>query len=391
MFELCLFDLDETLIRTDDLKDIRESCKNSSDQNLLQQVIDGLETRDDRHIYKLATLKKIRVTFPQLKLGVFTRSPRSYALKALAWAYPDFDWDIVIAYEDVRNRKPHGDGIALAMDQFGIEYLDRVIVVGDSDVDVRSAYNCGCVVALDKSSWPHKWTWEHWAAQKHIPDAFISAPEALLDVLQNPVNFLPELERSLAGGKNWVQAPRFEKINHFVAQAAEADNAAYPIHVCGRSFANYPSLSERRKWHDLTHSIEKHKNSTEFPDEWISVVRRFIEAQYPAFFGPKRIIVSVVPHRPGREPRLEHFLNQLEASLIEEPIKHRTVSVEPQLLAYKDGVRSQHHDHLNMDQRFVNVRDNLIVANPGLIDPLASYLIIDDVTTTGASLIYAYK
>jgi predicted amidophosphoribosyltransferase len=67
------------------------------------------------------------------------------------------------------------------------------------------------------------------------------------------------------------------------------------------------------------------------------------------------------------------------------------VSVAPDLLAYKDGVKSQHGDLLNQHDRFVNVRDHLYVKTPKLIQPGLNILVLDDVCTTGASLIYATK
>jgi HAD superfamily hydrolase (TIGR01549 family) len=110
-----------------------------------------LAEREDRLIYGGDLLATIRKVHPKLKLGIFTRSPRSYTDTVLRWAYPTLEWDIVIAYEDVPRTKPHGDGIDLAMNKFGIESLDKVLLVGDTDVDVRAAYNCGCVVVLDNS------------------------------------------------------------------------------------------------------------------------------------------------------------------------------------------------------------------------------------------------
>lgn len=390
MFKICLFDLDDTLVHTDDLEDLRIACKNNADPARLKKLKADLAGRDDRHIYSADILNKIRLNFPKLNLGVFTRSPRSYAQTVLGWAYPGFKWDIVVAYEDVKPTKPHGDGIDLAMEQFGVKYLDRVILVGDSDADVRSAYNCGCLVALDKGAWPSKRGYEHWGALEHVPDAVISSPDEILEVLADSGRFLPELERLLVGAASGGR-PRFDKINHFVARAAEEDKTPYPIYVCGRSFANYESLRYRKQWHGLTESIEANKESDTFPEEWIKAIRHFIEDQYFSFFKAVNIVVTVVPHRPGRKARLENLLKQLAESIDENPIEDREVTCQPGLLAYKSGVQSQHNDHLKRDARFVNVRDHLFVQHPDVVKAGTSFLVIDDVTTTGASLIYAAK
>jgi beta-phosphoglucomutase-like phosphatase (HAD superfamily) len=395
MFDICLFDLDETLLRTADLKEIRESGKNINTDEYAKAVLGKLNSGMDRRIYSLDLLKQIRLKFPNMKLGIFTRSPRSYATAALAWAYHGFEWDVVVAFEDVKPTKPYGNGIDLVMDKFGILHTDnlpRVILVGDGDVDVRAAYNCGCVVAVDKSAWPKKFESEHWGAIGHVPDAIIESPADIIDLLANPSDFLPALERELSGIAAPRKLVRFDKLGHFVPEAAGGDKrTSFQIFVAGRSFANYDSIKFRKAWHVLTKSIEDNKDSEEFPVEWVNTIRTFISTNYQTFFGPERVIVSVVPHRPGRAPRLENLLAQLASSIVAKPIGRLTVICEPKLLAYKEGVKSQHNDHLTAIERFINVRDHLTVQQPEFIRPGTSFLIIDDVVTTGASLIFSQQ
>ncbi|MCR4142883.1 HAD hydrolase-like protein [Alcaligenes faecalis] len=388
MFDLCLFDLDDTLVRTSDLKELREACKRNSDPQRLNALTGQLAAEDGRHIYSVELLQQIRVQFPLLKLGVFTRSPQSYALTVLNWAYPGFPWDIVVAFESVQRTKPFGDGVDLAMTTFAVERVDRVILVGDTDVDVRAGYHRGCVVALDRGAWLYPKESTHWNAEGFIPDAVIDAPDALLDVLGRPQAHLPELERLLAGAQE-PQRLRFDKINHFIAKAAGGDATPYPIYVAGRSFSNYESVQYRRQWHALTVSIGNNKDADVFPDAWITTIRRFIENQYFALFGVVRVVVCVVPHRPGRKARLENLLMQLAQSVHERPIEGFEIICQPGLLAYKQGVKSQHNDYLKHAERFMNVRDHLFVKEPDQVTPKVFYLVIDDVTTTGASLIYA--
>lgn len=393
MFELCMFDLDDTLVRTEDLKDEREACKNSDAPARLQAVRAGLKSKAGRHIYSLELLEQIRAKNPDLKLGVFTRSPRSYAKVVLKWAYPEFVWDIVVGYEDVIKTKPHGHGIRLAMKEFGVQDLDRVMMVGDSAVDIRAAYNCGCLVTLDATTWPEPKTSENFYALERVADALIDAPEKLLDVLANHERFLPELERLFANAGAPPSDYRFDRINHFVPKAVGADTY-YPVYVCGRSFSNKPSLRERRKWHALSLSVEDQKEADEFPEEWIKAIRRFISAKCgPHHLSAKKrsVLVTVVPHRPGRKARLESLLAQLQKSVVAKPILTCEVTVGPELLAYKAGVKSQHNDLLNQHDRFVNVRDHLYVKAPELLKAGSTVLVIDDVCTTGASLIYATK
>jgi hypothetical protein len=392
MLDLCMFDLDDTLVRTGDMKAVREACKNSVEPAHLRAVQAQLLAVPNRHIYSLDLLQQIRKAHPNLKLGVFTRAPRSYAATVLAWAYPGFAWDAIFAYEDVPQTKPYGDGIGLAMDKFGFRRLSRVMMVGDNGVDVRAAYNCGCLVTLDKSAWqPYPWLPEYWWALEKVPDAIIDAPIQLLEVLAEWGRHLPELERLLANASESSFGNRFDKINHFVPKEVGGDKTAYPVFVCGRSFANYDSISQRKKWHALTKSIEAQKDAKEFPDAWVQAIRRFIMQECFAWRSPTKVLVAVVPHRPERAARLESLLAQLQRSIADAPIAGRDVSVVPDLLAYRKGVKSQHLEFLKKFARFENVRDHLFVNRPDLVQSDAMIVIIDDVCTTGASLIYAAK
>ena len=104
------------------------------------------------------------------------------------------------------------------------------------------------------------------------------------------------------------------------------------------------------------------------------------------------LTVTVIPHRPEREPRLERLLAQLAATnTFADQKASNKLTFAPGLLAYRDGVRSQHGDHLKKLERFKNVRDHLYVPHPKLILPGRSLLVIDDVVTTGSTLIYATK
>lgn len=391
MFSICLFDLDQTLINTSDLKEIREAGKNdTSPEYLVKLKVEYLKVKN-RQIYSVKTLADIRTKFPDLRLAVFTRSPRSYALAVLDWTYPDFQWDAVVAYEDVEATKPHGEGIDKVMQQFGEKQLDKVVLVGDNDSDVRAAYNAGCRVVLDQSAWPAKWEWDHWAAVNHLPDAVISKTDDLIAVLTDPDPFLPEVERRISGASARGKKTRFEKIGHFIPGSSGKGNKPYHIHVAGRSFAGYDSIEWRRVWHDLTKLIIAQKDASAFPEEWVEAVKSFIREEFPFLAFAGKLIVTVIPHRPGRNGRLELFLAQVEKSVQEDFKRAGAISFIPDLLAYKDGVRSNSNDHLSAIDRFANVRDHLFVKRPEFVNAATPILVIDDVTTSGASLICAKK
>ena len=386
MVELCLFDLDNTLVKTDDLKDIRETCKNNSDPSRLFALKNLIQRNPFRRIYASGFLRNIQARFPDIKLGVFTRAPRSYTDAVLAWAYPGFDWDIVVANEDIAHTKPYGDGVHLAMEKLGIDRTEKVVLIGDSDVDVKAAYNAGCLVVVDKQSWPPLPLPEHWRALELMPDAVIARQQEVLELLGDHRPFLPNLERLLEDGSD-SKGYRYLKGGYFVPWEVEENRERYTISLAGRSFSRHAAVELRREDSALSASIEDNKQSTRFPLEWIEAVRNYIDRTFTPFCDT---VVTVIPHRPGREPRLEMLLEQLAASLETSPLDAQ-VSCIPDLLAYGAGVRSNHNEHLTRVERFENVRDHLLVNRPKLVDRNKAILVIDDVVTTGASLIYAQK
>lgn len=389
MFELCLFDLDDTLLHTTDMDALRLSGKDVSTPAYKQSVRDLFRKKKSRHIYSQDFFTNLKKRFPAMKLGIFTRAPKAYTTVILAEAYPEVDWDIVITYDDVRRTKPYGDGIRAAMEVLDIDHLDRVVLIGDGDNDVRSAYNGGIAIVLDKSSWGDRNSPDNWRAINHMPDAIICNCDELPEVLTSLPSYSLELERLLAGS-NETQRPRFDWIGKFIPQEVEGVKSAFKVFTCGRSFSNYESLSERRKWHALSESIQDNKDSQEFPEEWIAAIQSFIKKIYWNVRKGQPLIVTVVPHRPGRTPRLENMLGQLETAVRTNAFfSGARISFEPALLAYREGVRSQSRDFLNRIDRFINVRDHLFVQNPNLVSSGQRVLIIDDVCTTGASLIYA--
>ena len=216
MFKLCLFDLDDTLMRTVDLKEVRESGKNVDTASYRKKVFAAYSSQADREIYKVDLLRRIREEFPDLKIGVFTRSPRSYAETVLEIAYPDFDWDVLVAYENVKRTKPHGVGIHQAMGSLELERLDHVLMVGDQDTDIRSAYNAGVAVVLDKTTWAVRYTYDNWNSLAHVPDAIISSPEEVLAVLRNLSSFQPDLERLLSGSQSDGDTRRYDRVGKFI-------------------------------------------------------------------------------------------------------------------------------------------------------------------------------
>ena len=157
-------------------------------------------------------------------------------------------------------------------------------------------------------------------------------------------------------------------------------------------FSSHGSISERRKLHALSESICVNKGSETFLGEWVKIICGFIRAEYQKFPHLGNWVVSVGPHRPGQTPRLENLLNQLKTQVLENPFRGSArILFEPKLLAYKKGLRSNHTYRLTAEERFENVREHLYTLKPEAAQRGEMVVVIVDVCTTGASLIYARK
>lgn len=395
MIKLCLFDLDQTLVDTEDMKEIRERGVNRKDAEYIQEVRIAYNSRD-RVLIDDVSIWLLGLNTPELKLGVITRAPRSYTETILQSTYIATDWDVIICYEDVQHSKPNREGIYKAMKAVGlnnVRHLPEVMLVGDSDVDIRAAYHAGCNAVLFKGGWPRKLGTSHWKSLDLLPEASLEKTAELDAILTNPSANLPYLECLLEGSKPAQDKPRFDRINKFFPWE-DKDRSPYMIYAAGRSFAGYKNLDARREWHNLSKSIRDHKDSEVFPSEWIASIKQFIASHYKfTACSPfnSELVITVIPPRPGRKHRLAHLLSQLEHSYgITPRLNSIMLRFDPDVLAYVTGVRSHSREHLNPEDRFANVRDHMVVSKPAEAQG-RKFLVIDDVSTTGATLLYAKR
>ena len=389
MIELLLFDLDNTLLRTSDLESFRGGAGLNPSPTYAAQLEQSVISIPRRDIYPQEYLLELKKKYRDLKFGIFTRAPRAYVKVLLEMRYPKVKWDAVIAYEDVRGQtKPNPEGIKLAATMVGVKHVDRIVLVGDEVADISAAYRAGVWAVAETSAWPSPKTAPQYWVLERIPDAVISGPNDLS-------NFLDHSDDYPALFDQWMQRKgplpahvrrRVEAINHF---DHSGDRRRWvSIELLGRRFSDHPDLQARRSWHQATHEIEGAKNLKLFPAHWIGAIRDAI-ARHVIDVSGCQYTITTVPAKPGRVPRLEYLLQQLSQAHAADPqCKNAKLRFVIGLLAYRPGVRSQHGDHLDRLERFVNVRDHLYV-NPGH-QLNGTIIVLDDVTTSGASLFYAY-
>lgn len=393
--QLLIFDLDDTLIRTGDLEQRFRGQQFLGRQP--QQYLDDLRAtynqNPDRVVYSAFTIAMLRARYPGVRVGVFTRSPRHYAETLLGLAYPGLAWDFLLAFEDTPQPKPSGEGIRRAMAGFNIPDPRNVWMVGDSPVDIRAAYDSGCQVILDTTTWPRTPAprrRDDWKALERMPDAIISNAADLHTTLDSHASYLPVAERlqqtACAPIPNRHPFARMEKFGAF-----DHEGVKHEIHYLGRHFST--QAQHRANWHQVTNDIHAMKNALVVPDYWVAAIGAFLQSlvrRNPNLNFGDSLVVTVVPAKPGRTRRLEAMLNQLSTVHAQRALVHAGVSFTPDLMRYSEGVLSHHGEGLTKQQRIENVMNHLeVIAGSGYQNK--HVVVIDDVATTGASLIYARK
>ena len=126
-----LFDLDETLV----LSAALESLRRARNWTKVYEGL-GMTSLPPGTVNALDTLGKSNYV-----LGVVTKSPRPYAERLIR--HHALGIPVLVAYHDVRMRKPHPEALIRACEVIGIS-TDRCIYVGDHADDISAARAAGC-------------------------------------------------------------------------------------------------------------------------------------------------------------------------------------------------------------------------------------------------------
>jgi FMN phosphatase YigB (HAD superfamily) len=386
---LYLFDLDDTLIRTNDLKIIREAGRDADPITYAAQLISFTKSRSDRVIWSeddiMSLGKLFKLSDDEVNhIGVFSRSPRLYVQTLLNHFYPNIEWDVVITYEDVAPKfKPHGYGILLARERTGEE---AVMMIGDSAADIKAAYHAISYVAWDETKIDGKFDY---VSYDLLPDFIFSHPNELIKKISEPYSYMMPLEVPLSQGAAGTAPIENSRSMGFFCP----DNAHHLIRVLGKHFSRYTSIKAIRAFHELTVEVENCKSATEFPARWVSVLLEICREQIK-YFGKRRpegrVVLTCIPARPGRPHRLGVLVAQCEAAYRATYGFDRVV-FKPDIFGFRNGVRSNSNDHLNRAERFDNLSKYLFISTPEQLHTQDTLVVIDDVVTSGSSLISAKK
>jgi len=400
-YDLLIFDLDDTLLATGHLEPFRGK-KFVGPQDARYKRDLAAQARSVKQLVPEDVLLALQKNFPSMALSVFTRAPKDYALTLLEVQFPRVNWKCVVAFEDVTRTKPHPDGIYLAARNAGVKDASRIALVGDGESDVIAAYEAGIQFALLMIGWGSNWNdsgavnrREHYKVLELMPDAKIETGHELYGFVTKPCSLLPCLE-AWSADEEFTQPPasmRVDRRKHF----NNLDDAGYPnwveTHALGRYFPSTTgrfNFSKREIHHSATKAVLDAKDGVPYPIAWVDCCANYIFGYANSVRRQNMsLVVCPIPSNPksnkslGRD-RLIVFLQAVEAQLAD----RCQVSFDFDVLRYAPGAES--NKTLGRDARFANVRDHMFVADPSLVQGLA-VLVVDDVSTSGATFYYASR
>lgn len=295
-----LFDLDDTLVISSNLKNARES-----------RNVDEL-----RELLPLTSLCKNVITLVDglfkkgIPLGIVTNSPRWYASELLSYFGLQEYFSTVVCYDDVRpNVKPLPDGINLALNQLSIESPNSVLYIGDHQNDIDAAYSSHVI--------PIAPTW----ANTQIPQmpACVICTKALLKEI-NSIENIRLLAESAAENSNLYQEIGREfyfcPVN-LDAQVVMPNRKYIKIITFGRYFSSKSKITANLAAnHKLSIDIQSKEQNTEFeaPDYWVNTFS-FALQRVPEFLykGDNSVqLVTIIPAKEHKNKRLERMLIRIQ-------------------------------------------------------------------------------
>lgn len=368
--EAALFDLDNTLVNTNSLKEYREGSK----ENRL--------THDELLTTKL--YPKTKVVLESLRnskvlMAVVTNSPKQYALDILNHHGVLGYFEKIVTYNDVgpSGIKPSPCGINLALDSLGLTNENNIIFVGDDAKDINASYAAGI-----KPITPA------WASKDFIgqmPAAMIST-KCLSEEINN-FNHIDLIADRCANfnsfdiDKKWLFFIPMDKDGNIGAVKKSEINF-----IClGRYFSQKNTLTARiHENHTLSKEIYKKELEPKYvvPEYWVDLLSYFIDKTPEYLFDDDSIfdIVTVIPAKKGKNKRLENFLTRLSRHS-----KNRHTQYISDLFFFSEGAQSL--KTMGRDERENEIREHLhFNTKYENMIPSAKILIIDDVITTGSTL-----
>lgn len=365
-----LFDLDNTLAPTERIREIRESHDYDA---LTEEVLAPIKP------YKQVPQLLETLAAQGVKLGIVTNSGRKYATVLLDHLGIGKYFSVVVTYTDVKaaGAKPSPAGLRLALERMGVPPSKDVLYVGDTNEDIEAAYSAGITPAL--ASWASK-------KSTSLAPAIELSSAMLSDHFSAPSEYKLFAERCAELGtavfkRKGVYFLPLDDDGNVVTMEDELSTFCL-----GRYFGQKSEVSAAL--HD-THALSKEiikKDETpnyELPDYACQMVAHVVKAGGESRFGGGKPfdIVTVIPAKVGKHPRLENLLAKVQTLCADMP-KAAFVS---NLFRFSEDARS--HKTLGRHERRMEATRSLHV-NASVASVVAGkrVLVVDDVITTGSTM-----
>ncbi|NQZ89076.1 MAG: HAD-IA family hydrolase [Colwellia sp.] len=372
--DAAIFDLDNTLCLTDSLEKIRCS---GNPALLTDEALAGVSLI--KCIPKvLNELKK-----QDVKLGLVTNSPRWYVeilLKHLNLS----DFESIITHTDVghANIKPSPVGINKAIAELGLSNSHNIIYVGDNYRDFVAAYAAG-VKPIAPS----------WGSKKPItqmPAAVLSS-DSLIDDINDFEHMCLIADRCAESASfNIPKKHLYFAPMNLEGNVVALDRDQISLVTFGRYFSQKSELTAKYfEKHKLSQHIAEKESNPRFvaPEYWVDLFGHAI-IELAKFFideGSRFDIITVIPSKKGKNPRLENLLKRIK--------RKSSVSSTfiPDLFYFEDDAKSL-KTLGGKDKREAEIA-RVLKINTKHVALLqgSKVLIIDDILTTGATFRGAFN
>lgn len=372
--EVIIFDLDNTLVNTDVLREHRET---SGRATLTQEQLSNAK------IYPQVKPLLIALTKRGVVLAVVTNSPRSYAHEILKFHDIESFFSVIITYNDVLSAgaKPSPKGIELALKKLG-KSPKNAIYIGDDDKDFVASYTAGVK--------PVAPAWATRNSFKVIPSALLCT-SALMDDVDcfDSINLIADIcasHNKFLHSRRWLYFMPM-KVN---GEVGAIRKNKIDIICLGKYFSQTGELTAKlHDAHPLSKEIVKKESDPSYiiPDYLIQLVKHCIHRVSLYFFDNNNAfdIVTVIPAKKDKNPRLENMLNAISSgeysgtSYVSDLFYFEQGSVSLKTLGPKENRDEEISSNFKFNSKYSEfVRGKKI-------------LVIDDIVTTGSTFQGAFN
>lgn len=364
-----LFDLDDTLVATKTLREIRDTANYAA---LTPEALAGTALyRPVRRMLETMQSKKIQ-------LGVVSNAGRQYVERVLEHHKLCEFFTTVVTYTDVgaKGKKPKPDGILLALQQLKVAATPDVLFVGDHATDIEAAYKANITPVVPS-----------WATRTpvNLAPALEMPSSVLINYFDSPKEYCLFAER--AASQNSYNFER--KAVYFLPLDLNANVITHRpemrIFCLGRYFSQKtPITAKLHDGHALSLEIAKKNEPKEFkaPVHWPQLLAHVI-TKGPAWLynGEHDFdLITVIPAKSGKQKRMESLLVDVAKICAQQKSAD---AFDAGVFRFTEGARDQ--KTLGRAERVLEA-SRVLKLNGSVKVKGKRVLVIDDVVTTGSTM-----